>query len=685
MSYGLKYTIPFKTISEVSCVINIEVKDFVGTPTELIAGATPIRIDTDTADVLTPIRSSSATIEVFGSDYLQDIYTNDPQGIKVSYYKNSVLQWVGYVIQETFSQDFSNINFTYEIECVSALSTLRSKRYDLASDNATFIALIKRARDLAGYSDVYLTSTITTEAQNIYEVAEVASGNFYDELGEAMTYYEILEEIAKYLGCTFTHHGGSLLLIDHIAVRQGMSGYHKYVGDVRTTVTLSDSKSITGDDYRATGAKLNRIPGRNKIAINCSLYEIENLIPDIEEGLRLGLGKTVTSWLHGSGDYPTHTLVTVPAVYSFGYDTVQTVNYGLFEKSSKLTKVVRYTSDSVPNRLNFDTELRIQNYWNHAAHDAGNHFTSSDWVMKLSSPDNIFIHDKVYFSFYADVMTNVEGTTVSSGYGQSESIDTGLIMVEPWDTATSDITWPLRLKLKIGKHYYNGTAWTETESTFNAGIEIKKDEKKFGRFIPIKDTNDYTLGIGNLSGYVINPPSQAISGKLELTIYALWPSDFNFNVAHPYGAKYTFMKNIRLEYAVQDLEGIYDFTQKEREDVIYESDISTDYTDPADDIDLKICTNVDDKLSLSSVMVGGVFMESATIGSLSFTGIPEEGLIARASQVYGSPRLNITPTLTNTLTPYSVVTEPHTGKTYVVAGGEEDSKMESCTYNLIEL
>ena len=35
MSYGLKYTIPFKTISEVSCVINIEVKDFVGTPTEL--------------------------------------------------------------------------------------------------------------------------------------------------------------------------------------------------------------------------------------------------------------------------------------------------------------------------------------------------------------------------------------------------------------------------------------------------------------------------------------------------------------------------------------------------------------------------------------------------------------------------------------------------------------------------
>lgn len=683
MSYGLKYTIPFKTISEVSCVINIEVKDFVGTPTELIAGATPIRIDTDTADVLIPIRSSSATIEVFGSDYLQDIYTNDSQGIKVSYYKNSVLQWVGYVIQETFSQDFSNINFTYEIECVSALSTLRSKRYDLASNNATFIALIKRARDLAGYSDCYLTSTITTGAQNIYEVAEVAAGNFYDELGEAMTYYEILEEIAKYLGCTFTHHGGSLLLIDHIAVRQGMSGYHKYVGDARTSVTLSNSKAITGDDYKATGAKLNRIPGRNKIAINCSLYEIENLIPDIEEGLRLGLGKTTYSWQRG--DFPTNTIVTVPAVYSLGYNTVQTAYYGLLDKGSSLTKVVRYTSDNIPNKLNFDTELRIQNYWNHAAHDAGNHFTSSDWVMKLSSPDNIFIHNKVYFSFFCEVMANMEGTTVSSGYNKSESIDTGLIMLEPWSTAFSTTTWQLKLKLRIGSHYYNGTTWTTTDSTFNAAIEIAEDEKKYGRFIPVKDTNDYTLGIGNLSGYIINPPSQSISGGLELTIYALWPTDFDQSPSSDYGVKFTFMRDIRLEYAVQDLDGIYDFTQKEREDVIYESDISADYTDQADDIDLKICTNVDDKLSLSSVMVGGTFMENATISSLSFTGIPEEGLIERASQVYGSPRLNITPTLTNTLTPYSVVTEPHTGKTYVVAGGEEDAKMESCTYNLIEL
>ena len=61
--------------------------------------------------------------------------------------------------------------------------------------------------------------------------------------------------------------------------------------------------------------------------------------------------------------------------------------------------------------------------------------------------------------------------------------------------------------------------------------------------------------------------------------------------------------------------------------MIYESDISApDYTDPADDIDLKICTNVDDKLSLSSVMVGGTFMENATIPvRCRSPGIPEEG------------------------------------------------------------
>ncbi|MDD2380247.1 MAG: hypothetical protein PHV35_00970 [Mariniphaga sp.] len=553
------------------------------------------------------------------------------------------------------------------------------------TDTVSFLALIKRARDLAGYADVYMTSTITSaDGQNIHEVAEVSSANFFDELGEAMTYHEILGEIAKYLGCTFVTHGNSLCLIDPFAVKEGMNSYYKYVGDARTTVTLSDTKTITGDDYRATGAKLSRIPGRNKIAVNCSLYEVENLIPDIEEGLNPGIGRSVYSWTAPDDKYPTNTIVTVPANYS-GDATVETAYYGLLSKGSSFKKAARYTEDNIPNRLNFITELRVQNYYNKAAYEAGNHFTSNDWVLRVKSPGKIFVHNKVYFSFFAEVMTNVEGTTVSSNYNKPESQDTGLIMVDAWNTASSDTTWPLRLRLRIGEYYYNGSSWSKTVSSFNAGIEIKKDEKKFGRFIPVKDMNDYSQGIGDLSGYIINPPQSTIFGDLELTVYALWPLEFSFP-NDQYGAKYTFMRNIKLDYAIQDLEGVYDFRNKGREDVIYESDISADYSEPAEDVELRICSNVNNKLALSSVVVAGEFLKTINIGSLGYSALPEEGLINKNIQLYDKPRYNINPTLTNTLKPFTTVSTSHLpGAQFLVAGGDEDVKLESCTYNLIEV
>lgn len=681
--YGLKYTIPFKTISEVPCVINLEVKDFAGESTELKAGQTPIRIDTDEEDVLTPIRSSSATIQVFGSDYLQDLYASDPQGVKVTLLVGGVVKWLGYLTPDTFSQDFSSPKFIYEMEMVAALSTLRYKEFDLTDDFVTFREIIAQAVVYAGYEFAYITNSVRTATGSILDL-KISSSNFYDELGEAMTYYEVLEEWAKYLGCCFTPYGADLYLLDYAAIKAGYNSYTKLDGLTGTTVTLSDAKVI--ENYRGTGAKISRIAGKNKAVVNCSLYEVESMLPDIENDVQPGIGRSIYEW-NKAGDPVKHTIVTIPAFYNSVGGSVETVNYGIFDKGSRLTKVARYQSDNIPNKLSFNSELRVQNYYNQAAHDSGNHFTSADWVLKMKQPGTVFIHNKVYLAFFCEVMANVDGIKVSSNYGHPESQDSGLIMVEPWNAASGNTVWPLKLKLRIGDYYYNGNAWDTSETTFNVGIEIKKDEKKFGRFIPVKDTNNYELGIGDLSGYIINPPPYAISGELELTVYALWPSDFNTDPAYPYGVKYTFMKNLRLDYAIHNPDSVFDFTQNGPEDVIFESDISSEYVDPADEINLKICTNVDNKLALSSVLKGAVILTflDELVSDVFGTAKPEELLISRVVGLYSNPRYVIDPTLKNDARPYTIYTESHLGKTFAVAGGEEDVKMESTRCNLIEI
>ena len=102
MSYGTKYKVPFKSISDADYEILIDVQDYTGAITELTGGANPITIETDTDDVLVPIRASKATVSVFGSDYLQDLYTSNPQGIRVTLKKGTSIEWLGYITQDTF-------------------------------------------------------------------------------------------------------------------------------------------------------------------------------------------------------------------------------------------------------------------------------------------------------------------------------------------------------------------------------------------------------------------------------------------------------------------------------------------------------------------------------------------------------------------------------------------------------
>lgn len=678
MNYGLKYTIPFETISGVKCEIRIEEKGYSGEAIELIGGELPVNIQHDALDFIAPVRASSATVSVFGSSYLQDLYASDPQGVRIRLMVGGDLRWLGFLIPDTFSQDFSSPKFVYDLECVDAFSTLKYKEFDLEDDFVSFWEIIDRARTLAGYEDVYYTNSVKSETADYFS-CRIATANFFDELGEAMSYYEVLEEIAKYAGCCWVPFEGDLYFLDYQAIRSGYTSHTKVTGIDSIEIDLQDLKNV--ENYKATGAKLSRIAGKNKAVVNCSLYEIESVLPDLEDSLSLGLGKSTVGWRKDSKT-PYHYIVTVPGMIKG--DRVSTLYNGIDKGRSSFTYVVRYTDDSVPNKLNFGTELRVMYYANKAQHDAGNYLTSNDAVLTIKSDKDVIVHQKVYLSFSCEMMANMEGTSVSSGYKQPESADTGLLMVEPWSTAFSDVKWPIKLRLKIGEYYYNGNSWAKTPATFTANFPIKEDEKKYGRYLTIEDTNDYTLGIGNLAGHIIKPPPTTIIGELELTVYAPRPNDFNQSPSGDYGVRYAFIKDIMLDYAIQDLEGVYDPHSGEKEDVIYENIVSEEFIEKADEIDLRICTNVDGKMAYSSILEGDVFLENIRTDVFG-TGVAEEILLQRITSLFAKPRYVIDPTLSNDFKPYTKFTEAHLGKQFLVAGGDEDIKRERMRYNLIEI
>lgn len=677
--YGVKYKVPFKTLSGRDSVVTLEERGYAGSVIELIAGGTPFIINTDQSDMLAPIRSSTATLTVVGSDYLQDLYANDPQGIRVKCEVDGAVKWLGYLLPDTFSQDFSSPEFEYEMECVAALSTLKYRKFDLTDDFVTFRQIIEKAVEYSGYEAVYLTNSVRTETGKFYDL-KISSSNFFDELGEASTYYEALEEIAKYLGCCFVPFEDDLYLLDYAAIRKGFNSYTKIEGSNVSNVTLSDAKVV--DNYKGTGAKISRIAGKNKATVRCSLYEVKNLLPtfDDEKSTFLTMEQT-DSTVSTGGKTTTYREIrryyNQPKFEMYGYLFDRTgerlleqfVNEGKLAPGylgSQFIRSAEFDVNNKPSSLVFTDELLVKRY-----DSVGGSLNNTRPVLKLTSDKRIITHGELYFCISLDVMVNINLF--------SKNIASTFI-----DKAEADTTFHLWLKLRIGDRYFDGTGWSLTDTRFRVPITVKKGEQINEKYLSIDNTNTFETGIGNLEGFIIKAPEEIMMGICELTVYSF----DDIGLAHNFGAikdRYIRYKNIKFEYGIPNEQSIFgDWVDGDStNDLLYENVIDEDYIEEAEEIDLKICTNPDGKLALSSVIEGDGFLKTLT-SDVYGTDLPEHLLLDRVIDTFDKPRFVINPILENTAKPYTKFTEPHLNKQFLVAGGEEDVKMESMQYNLIE-
>ena len=600
-----------------------------------------------------------------------------------------LFRWVGYLTPDTFSQGFfKDPKFIYEMEAVAALSTRKvQKEFDLTDDFVTFREIIAQAVVYAGYEFAYLTNSVRTVTGSYLDLKISSAGNFYDELGEAMTYYEVLEEIAKVpWDAAFTPYGADLYLLDYAGIKAGYNSYTKLDGLAGTTVTLSDAKTVS--NYRGTGAKLSRIAGKNKAVVNCSLYEIKNILPEFNDEKTVikdttpieTIPKTVTV----AGKSVAYTGIvryyTQPR-YAF-YNHVWNGTAFTESEGDRLTNpgsigsvFVRTTSfqdDQRPSTLNFSNEVMIKNYIPDPVNPNTQvlELTGNNRIIKLNSDNRALYHKNVYFCLNAEIKFNRE-------------------KFDPVESAVhkfgADAVINIPVKFRIGKYYYNGTTWTETESKFNLPVDVKKGDSVLGRYFKVRDTNDFTLGIGDISGFIVKAPDFNVIGDCEVTFYYFTTGQTNI-IAN----EYSYMKNLVFAYGIPDEQSIYgDWVDKDsKNDLVYENVIDAAYIEEAGEIDLRICTNPDGKLALSSVIKGAEGAEdflSEIVTDVYGTGLAEHILLARVTDLYNSPRFMIDPTLTNDAKPYTVFTELHLDKTFMVAGGEENIKMESCTYNLIDI
>lgn len=163
----------------------------------------------------------------------------------------------------------------------------------------------------------------------------------------------------------------------------------------------------------------------------------------------------------------------------------------------------------------------------------------------------------------------------------------------------------LKLKLKIGDKYWNGSQWTTTDSTFYMNFSkrytnkqgVEYDAARYYEWMDAISNTDYTTKVG-ADGYCIPIKKEdAVCGQLELTVYMpmMMPRDLFFPADRAQVLQWydlcpiVYMKDFMVDYVYTDDTEWYLNEEPLTDDLKYENDTKDLYVYEKN-IDMKVNT-----------------------------------------------------------------------------------------------
>ena len=699
MSYGLLYTLPFRDIKQKLYTVKVEQEGYSGQAVELKGQPSPFTVTIDDENFLyTPTRFSTATLHVFGSDYLQSLFSTNYRMNRVTLYDGDTPIWCGYVKPEIYTQDFRHVKFPLDIECYSAMSILEFMDFKQQGDTRGFISLwdlIKLCVKESGglYSAVYIPHTYAKDSarftnwENPLTDMMVSQQNFFDEDEEAMTLKEVLEHIMKLLNWTCVDWRGELYFIDV----DGTGEYYKYNLDL-SSYTKVNADSLVAQDIGFSGADhtLDIVAGYNKVVVKCSNYSVEEDIPSIDFDDMLFDSEQVFGSI-GSGKqrfvklYKTSPSSTVHTIW-YSYDKVEGT---LTEtESSKIIvgkvfcgahaqkeEVVEYV-DGKPTNIehNYTEQIYIPLGY------------QTDFSTGQPKAKPLYANEKPIL-----IMRGSSSAYQGGGFGINFNVLVSIFK----DLSRGEAlrSYDFHFSLRIGKYYYHGKSdgsfiW-DTNPAYNPdypnNLEVDwQDEAMLGsgnislfdKTYNLKTSRTLDDGYEGLKGFIVKFPSDMVlTGDLEIVFYGPKIEGVIFSTFES-----LTMRNFEIGYKASGEE-------KKDSDRIYENVINEAYINPLDDIEMKISSYNNDGACYSKVLIGENYLTDNLYNGITGELIrPEDFLIRRIINHYESTKYKLSLDLKRgDIKPYTTLTDNNTkGKTYVNIGGEIDYKMNKFTCILLE-
>ena len=730
--YGLKYKVPFTDVDGNDYEVRILVDGYSGDVTELTGAESPFIVDvSDEQFLYTPTRFSGGTLNIVGSDYLQDLFSTDYQMSKVDLYKGSRLMWTGFITPDTYSQEYDAHIFELSIECISALSTLEYVDFSMTQETPTLKEILLECinKSKGSYTNVYIPNTYNVDLSEL----SVSGANFFDEDDKPMTLKECLEEVCKFLGWTCTDMNGYVCFVDVDYISRGFTEYTDLLtGKVVNLSSNIDVASIVSKDSANT---MSMIGGYNKVTVVDSDYEPDSdfLFPDIEKtrGDDLGSSQKIAS---KDGSY---LLTNDDGTYKYGCVKYM---YKFFKSSKvKLTKY-KYSSgnwvvdnsddlhsagarilyqanvdqeEDKPTSLNWDKMYEIKLFdggnspeidvdqgerkytpTNYNTYLDGYHIEPVNNVLpsisqllkktiEYESPEYIIFPLDSYIGIsFKMALSPLKPNVRDEGKQIIHSVFRGMPFDTTKDPKLSNVTldkmhvkdfnehskyYFIPMTVQLGDKYWNGNKWTtDSSSVFRVYADVDKDTRLLGNWLNVKNTNSYEINIDGIDEAYVIPIEPGLNGKFKLTMYVpyfemLWKSKSSIYIRDlkvKVGRSSSYWK-------IND--------NNEKKDTKYTNVVNDKYVNEAEDIELKLTSDNESKVSLSKVARNNYVINTLSSKLFDVDTKPEKQIINRVVNQYNKPKVALLYNVENSIDAYSLLSNKYmSGKKFIYAGGQID-------------
>lgn len=705
--YKLIYTVPFMNVDGEALIVHILEDGGNSASVELTGGTPPFIVDVNDEDFLyTPTRFSGATLKLVGSDYLQKLFSTQYQKFKVNLVKEGSIIWTGFISPELYSQDFDNNLFELEIECVSALSTLEYIDFKDDSEIISFMDIIKKCitASKGDYKGVFVPNTYTSQLSSL----TVSTSNFIDEDGKAMTLKECLGEVCKFLNWTVIEYDGNVYFIDIDYIKAGKTSYTDIL--TNTSTTLSSIVNLRNVPSKGNSNVLSILGGYNKAIVIDSDYEIDSddLFPSLSLDGQIASNTTVADASGKAGNNTTYISNYYNSSnfkkYQYKKSGTTWSTAGSLSQNQAGTHIVNttsYSNDNKPLDLNWQevfevklfgdnmndlldeskpsTDLReMMKQYQQLANEEYSGFLKPIFTNTKRIGNTYFPSDAYLGISFSTLLTpklnNPQFRGIPKELNHKDDTPDAFVAFDSNLSKSLPKLYTFPMELKIGNKYYNGSNWTTTKSIFYVPMDVKKDTHIEGKWLPVKNTNNFELGVSDLGECYTIKLEEGLYGTLELTAY--------LPVYLARSKAYIYIKNFSVDVCRIDKSD----TRKEKKDTKYENVVNGEYINELEDITFKLTSKNDSQLSYSKVIANNKWLDTLTSTIDNKPYKPEEYLIERIINQYKQPKIKLTQIIEPKILPYSVVTDSlMSGKKFVFTGGRIDYEDNRIECNLIEL